>query len=102
MMSANKNHAALCPRVPAATPTIIDNITHEKTMDGAILSPFVGPSRPTFQRGRQASVGEAFQPSATQTRFLVALPPAPDLLLFAKHLFVGAMVVAIALLGAQA
>ena len=35
------------------------------------------------------------------SRFLVASSPVPDLLLFAKHLFVGAMVVAIALLGAQ-
>jgi hypothetical protein len=58
MMSANKNHAALCPRVPAATPTIIDNITHEKRMDGAILSPFVGPSRPTFQRGAKHRWGK--------------------------------------------
>jgi hypothetical protein len=47
MMSANKNHAALCPRVTAATATIIDNITHEKRMDGIIFYPFVGPSRPT-------------------------------------------------------
>jgi hypothetical protein len=34
-------------------------------------------------------------------RFLVALPPASDLLIFAKHLFVEAMAAAIALLGAQ-
>jgi hypothetical protein len=51
MMSANKNHAALCSRATAATAMIIDNITHEKRMDGAILSPFVGASTPTFQRG---------------------------------------------------
>jgi AraC-like DNA-binding protein len=55
-----------------------------------------GPSKPTFQRGRQASVGEAFQPSARKTRFLVALPAASDLLLFAKHLSGAAMVVALA------
>jgi AraC-like DNA-binding protein len=44
-------------------------------------------------------VGEAFQRSVTQTRFLVALPPVRDLLLCAKHLFVAAMVVAIAPVG---
>jgi hypothetical protein len=58
MMSANKNHAALCPRVTAATATIMDNITHEKRVDGAILSPFVGPSRPTFQRGAKHQWGK--------------------------------------------
>jgi hypothetical protein len=38
-------------------------------------------------------------PGCRISRFLVALPPAPDLLLCAKHLFVAAMVVA--LLGAR-
>jgi AraC-like DNA-binding protein len=40
-------------------------------------------------------------PLIGQTRFLVALPPVRDLLLFAKHLFVVAMVVAIAPAGSS-
>ena len=54
--SANNNHAGLRPRLAAATPTTIDNITHEKRMVRiTLMSPIVAPT--LFQRGRMLSSG---------------------------------------------
>src|SRR5262249_21201090 len=57
MMSANRNHTAFCSRVTAATPTIIDNVTHEKRMDGVILSPQDRPSSeaPSISEGKRSN-----------------------------------------------
>src|SRR3954469_1106788 len=69
--SANNNHAGLRPRLSAATPTTIDNMTHEKRKVGiTLMSPLVVPT--LFQRDRMVSSGHC---ADTQTRFLVALPP---------------------------
>ncbi len=63
-----------------------------------------GPAQVGLSQTEDKLRGEHRYPPLAQSRArvpLVALPPAPDLLLFAKHLFVAAMVVAVALLGAQ-
>jgi hypothetical protein len=48
---ANNSHAELRPLLAAATPTTIDNITHEKrTVRITLMSPIVAPT--LFGRGR--------------------------------------------------
>jgi hypothetical protein len=80
--SANNNHAELRPLLGAATPTTIDNITHEKNGPHHFD---VSAFRIEFVRARPGCF-----PAVLQTRFLVALPRLEDLLLPAKHLFVAA------------
>jgi hypothetical protein len=50
-IKSSNNHAELRPLLAAATPTTIDNITHEKrTVRITLMSPIVAPT--LFGRGR--------------------------------------------------